>query len=228
VKTTSRRAATAIRVVLVDDHELLLEALAAALARCRDIEVIGVAGSIRDLRELQVGRPDVVLMDYHLQDGTGADGCRLVKARWPQVRVVMLSGVGDDEAVVESLTSGADGFLVKSVRVAVLVAAIKTAFARQPVLSPAILGDLARRLRHDEPASIARHIAPDALTPRELTVLRALAQGQSTGEIAGELDLRQGTVRVHIEAIRRKFHASSRLEAVSSAIAHHIIELPTY
>ncbi len=116
MKTTNRRSATAIRVVLVDDHELLLEALGAALARCRDIEVVGVAGSIRELRELQVGRPDVVLMDYHLLDGTGADGCRLVKARWPRVRVVMLSGVGDHEAVLESLTSGADGFLVKSVR----------------------------------------------------------------------------------------------------------------
>lgn len=227
-RTVPGRSTAPIRVVLVDDHHMLLEALGAALGACADIEVIGTAASLGDLRELKVGRPDVVLMDYHLPDGTGADGCRLAKARWPQVRVIILTGAGQQEAAVASVTSGADGFLVKACRLAIVVEAIKTAFARHPVLSPAVLGDLARQLQQSGAGSTSARIAPDPLTPRELTVLRALSQGRSTTDIASELDVSQGTVRVHVEAIRRKFHASSRLEAVSSAIAFHIVEVPAY
>jgi two-component system nitrate/nitrite response regulator NarL len=225
-RTVPGRSTAPIRVVLVDDHQMLLEALGAALAASADIEVIGVAASLADLRELKVGRPDVVLMDYHLPDGTGADGCRLAKARWPQVRVVILTGAGQQEAAVASVTSGADGFLIKAGRLVVLIEAIKTAFARHPVLSPEVLGELARQLQESRTESTSARTAPDPLTPRELTVLRALSLGRSTGDIASELALSQGTVRVHVEAIRRKFHASSRLEAVSSAIAFHIVEVP--
>src|SRR6185503_12539656 len=94
------------------------------------------------------------------------------------------------------------------------------------VLSPAMLGVLAGRLSAPESGAPSKRAGnPEALTPRELTVLRALAKGRSTRAIANDLSLSQGTVRVYVEAIRRKFHVSSRLEAVSSAIAHHIVEI---
>jgi two-component system response regulator DevR len=224
-KPSARQNAT-IRVLLVDDHEMILESLASALGSRPEIELVGSAASIRELQDLHAAHPDVVLMDYRLPDGTGADGCRLVKARWPDARVIILTGYDADGAALAAVTAGADGFLLKSGRVAVLVDAIHAAFAHQPVLSPAMLGVLAGRLSTPESGSPSKSLGdPEALTPRELTVLRALAKGRSTRAIADDLSLSQGTVRVYVEAIRRKFHVSSRLEAVSSAIAHHIVEI---
>ena len=97
------------------------------------------------------------------------------------------------------------------------------------MLSPAMLGVLAQRLA-DQPSTPIQleHPQPEPLTPRELAVLRALAKGRATRTIAEELGLSQGTVRVHVEAIRRKFHVTSKLEAVSSAIQHHIVEVAAY
>lgn len=223
--TTPVRSQAAVRVLLVDDHGLVLEALSGTLARFR-IDVVGVASSVADLQELRTKRPDVVLMDYHLPDGTGADGCRIVRSRWPTARVIILTGFESEDAVLATLGAGADGFLLKSLRVADLVEAIRAVAAGRPALSSSTLGALAREIA----AASARQEAmagepPLPLTPRELVVLRLLAQGHSTRAIAAKLGLRTGTVRVHVEAIRRKLHASTRLQAVSSAIRHHIVEV---
>jgi DNA-binding NarL/FixJ family response regulator len=210
----------------VDDHQIILDSLTSALAGRPEIEVVGAAASIHALQDIQVTRPDVVLMDYRLPDGTGADGCRLVKARWPGARVVILTGVEETGAALTSVTAGADGFMTKSGRFALVVDAIHEAFAHHPVFSAAMLGDLAGRLGEADAATHSTaDVHPEPLTPRELTVLQALVKGHSTRAIAADLAMSAGTVRVHVEAIRRKFHVSSRLEAVSSAIAHHIVEV---
>jgi DNA-binding NarL/FixJ family response regulator len=228
VSTPVTRSKTPIRVLLVDDHQVVAEALGSALARF-DIEIVGVAHSLGELQALRAERPDVVLMDYRLPDGTGADGCRVAKARWPSARVVILTGFEDDDALVATLTAGADGFMLKSRRIAAVVEGIRAAFERHPVLSPAMLGALAQRLGNQPSKPIRpEHPRPESLTPRELTVLRALANGAATRTIAHDLGLSEGTVRVHVEAIRRKFHVSSRLEAVTSAIHHHIVEVAAY
>jgi DNA-binding NarL/FixJ family response regulator len=213
----------------VDDHEMVLESLAGALGARPDIELVGIASSLQQLQRVHVSHPDVVLMDYRLPDGTGVDGCRLVKARWPGARVVMLTGYEEDGAALAAVTAGADGFVLKTGRIAGLVDAIHEAFAHHPVFSAAMLGDLARRLgRSDAATRTTAAAGPEALTPRELTILQALAKGHSTRTIAEDLEMSQGTVRVHIEAIRRKFHVTSRLEAVSSAFEHHIVEVAAH
>jgi DNA-binding NarL/FixJ family response regulator len=102
-----------IRVLFVEDHRLLADSLSAMLAREPDIEVIGIAGTVAEAKELSRQRPDVVLMDYHLPDGTGADATRAIKARWPSARVVMVTALSDDETVLESIQAGADGYLTK-------------------------------------------------------------------------------------------------------------------
>src|SRR6185437_10946199 len=99
-----------IRVMLVDDHQLLTGSLAALLEREPDIEVVGVAASVAQARSIARERLDVVLMDYRLPDGTGADATRAIKARWPAARIVMLTAVNDDETVLESIQAGADGY----------------------------------------------------------------------------------------------------------------------
>ena len=219
------RSRTAVRVLIVDDHEMVVEALARSLARF-NIDIVGIAASIAELRGIRTGRPDVVLMDFQLPDGTGADGCRIAKSRWPRAQVLILTGYEREDAVLSTLGAGADGFLLKSLRLAALVDAIRSVAAGKPALSASMLGALAREIAAAASTADARATEhPLPLTPRELDVLRLLANGCSTRTIAEELGMRAGTVRVHVEAIRRKFHATSRLEAVSSAIRHHVVEI---
>lgn len=219
-----RRAATAsrIKVLLLDDHESVVEALAGALEREDDIDVVCCAGSVHEVASCQRPRPDVAVVDYSLPDGTGADACRQIKARWPQTHILMLSGSGDREAVLGCIQAGADGFLSKTQRLSAVVGAIRDAFACRPIVSPELLGTIARTLPAEPPASGLR----ERLTAREHTVLRALAAGRSTRQIATDLAIAEGTVRRHVEAIRRKFGVATRLEAVTEALRHHIVELP--
>lgn len=212
-----------IRVLLVDDHRMILDLLTASLGRWPDMQVVGTAESLRALAEIQISRPDVVLMDYHLADGTGAEGCRIVKARWPQARIVMLTGVDRGPVMLAAVEAGADGYLVKTGAQSEVVAAVRAAFGQEVLLSPDVLGEIARGLAGPPRAPVLL----EPLTPRELTVLKALALGRSTATIATDLGMRPGTVRVHVEAIRRKFQVSSKLEAVSIAIRHRIVEVPS-
>lgn len=220
-----RHAATAahpIELLLVDDHPLVVEALASALGREPDIHVVCSAGSVQDLAGCDAPPPDVALVDYGLPDGTGADACRMIKARWPETRIVMLSATDNEADVLASIRAGADGYVTKGQRLAVLVDILRDAHAGKPIVAPELLGRIAQgiRPRPSEPFLSA------PLTPRELSVLRALTGGHSTQAIAAEMGIAQGTVLRHVEAIRRKFGVSTRLEAVTKAIQHHIVEPP--
>lgn len=214
-----------IRVVVVDDHTLVLQALARSFEAAPDLVVVGTAASLHDLAALCTDphlAPDVVVMDHHLSDGSGIDGCHLVRARWPRVHVLMLSGAGGTADTLAAIEAGADAYLLKTCHVGSMIESIRAAFAGELLLTPEMLGDIARQL----PERQTEQVLLQPLTPRELTVLRLLSRGRSTRAIAGELELSQGTVRVHVEAIRRKFQVSSKLEAVSAAIRHRIVEVP--
>lgn len=186
------------------------------------MEMVGIVDSLAALSAFQGDQPDVVLMDYGLPDGTGADGCRLAKARWPRARVIVVTAGMSEAATLSVVEAGADGYVLKSGRVLELVTAIRAAFEGRLVLTAALLGHIAQTLPDRRPV----RVLSEPLTPRELTVLRALARGASTRAIAADLGLREGTVRVHVEAIRRKFGVSSKLEAVSVALRHRIVEMP--
>ncbi len=200
----------------------MLEALASVLGRQDDMLVVGSAGTIRELTELVLSSPDVAIVDYHLPDGNGSDACRQIKARWPRTRVVMLSGSGGPNTVLSTLRAGADGYVNKVERLSVVVEAVRNAFAHRPLLAPAQLGLMANDLRARPREAPLR----EPLTSRELTVLKSLALGRATRDIALDLGISEGTVRRHVEAIRRKFGVASKLEAVSAALRHRIVELP--
>lgn len=214
-----------IRVLLVDDHQLLTGALTRILERESDIEVVGVAASVADVRAI-VGHPvDVVLMDYRLPDGTGAEAARLVKARHPTARVVMLTAVADDETILESIQAGADGYLTKDRAVDEVVGAVRAAYAGETLLPRAVIVDIARRVAAARERSAERPpIEP--LTPREFEVLRALAQGLSSREICDRLFIAPNTLRTHVQNIMSKLHVHSKLEAVAFALRHRLIEPP--
>jgi DNA-binding NarL/FixJ family response regulator len=211
-----------IEVLLVDDHQAVVDALAMALGREPDIHVVGAVGSVREVADPHTARPDVALVDFGLPDGTGADACRLIKARWPTTRIVMLSATDFDADVMACIRAGADGYVTKGQRLAVLVRVLHDAYAGRPIVAPELLGRIAQGLqpRPSEPFLKA------PLTPRELGVLRALADGQATRVIATDMGIAEGTVLRHVESIRRKFGVSTRLEAVTRAIQHHIVQPP--
>lgn len=220
--TTASSVRSIVRVLLVDDHRLLLDALAGSLSRADGILVVGAVESLAELAALRVDRPDVVLMDYRLRDGNGAEGARMVKARWPETHVLLLTAVPESAAVLEAVRAGAESVISKSGGLGQLVDAIRAAMAGRATLPRGVLVEMTRRLAAERP----ERVLDEPLTARELTVLKALAQGHGTSRIASDLGLSPATVRVHVEAIRRKFRVATRLEAVSAAIRHRIVELP--
>lgn len=220
-------AATAhpIRVLLVDDHQLLTGALTRILDREADIEVVGVAASVAEARAAARQPVDVVLMDYRLPDGTGVEATRAIKARHPTARVVMLTAVADDETILESIQAGADGYLTKDRAVDEVVGAVRAVHAGETLLPRAVILDIARRVAAARERTAERPpIEP--LTPREFEVLRALAEGLSSRDICDRLFIAPNTLRTHVQNILAKLHAHSKLEAVAFALRHRLIEVP--
>lgn len=213
------------RVLLVDDHHLLTDSLARLLANEPDLEVVGVAASVAEAKQLARERMDVVLMDYRLPDGTGAEATRAIKARWPSARVVMLTAVQDDETVLESIQAGADGYLTKDRAVEDVVAAVRAARAGETLLPRSVIIGIAQRVATAQERPPERP-AIEPLTPRELEVLRALAEGLATPEICENLSISRNTLRTHVQNIMMKLHVHSKLEAVTIGLRYRIIEPP--
>jgi DNA-binding NarL/FixJ family response regulator len=214
-----------IRVLLVDDHQLLTGALAKTMAHEADIQVVGVAGSVGEAKALARERLDVVLMDYRLPDGTGAEATRAIKARWPAARVVMLTALNDDETVLESIQAGADGYLTKDRAAEDVVQAVRAAYAGETLLPRSVIVEIARRVAVARERGDERRIV-EPLTPRELEVLRALTEGLSTPEICDHLFIAPNTLRTHVQNIMGKLRVHSKLEAVAFALRYRLVEPP--
>jgi DNA-binding NarL/FixJ family response regulator len=215
-----------IRVLLVDDHQLLTGSLSQILSREADIEVVGVAGTVADAKSMARERLDVVLMDYRLPDGTGAEAARAIKGRWPNARIVMLTALNDDETVLESIQAGADGYMTKDRAVEDVVNAVRSAHAGETLLPRTVIVGIARRVAAARDRTADRHpIEP--LTRRELEVLRALTEGLSTPEVCDRLFIAPNTLRTHVQNIMSKLRVHSKLEAVAFALRHGLVEPPT-
>ena len=215
-----------IRVLLVDDHQLLTGSLSQILKNEPDIEVVGVAGTVADAKQLARDRLDVVLMDYRLPDGTGADATRAIKARWPGARIVMLTALNDDETILESIQAGADGYLTKDKAVEEVVSAVRSAHAGETLLPRAVIMGIAQRVAAARDRGADRRQQMEPLTPRELEVLRALTDGLSTPEICDQLFIAPNTLRTHVQNIMGKLRVHSKLEAVAFALRHRLVEPP--
>ena len=216
---------TPIRVLLVDDHQLLTDALSRVLEREPDIQVVGVAPTVSDVREAPRTGVDVVLMVYRLPDGTGSEATRIVKARWPSAKVVMLTAIADDETVLESIQAGADGYLTKDRAVADVVDAVRAAHAGEILLPRSVIVDIARRVVAARDRQQDR-VLVEPLTPRELEVLRALTEGLASPEIGERLGITPNTLRTHVQNIMGKLHVHSKLEAVAFALRNRLVEPP--
>ncbi len=214
-----------IRVLVVDDHRVLAEALTAALSEEPGMDVVGIAGSVAEIADHLGSRVDVVLMDYMLGDGTGADGTRIVKARQPEAAVVILTAVSDGETILETVKAGADGYLTKDRALDDVVASVRAAHAHEILLPRSVIMEIALRVAE------ARQHPPDAtpiepLTPRELEVLRLLTEGLDSDAICERLSIAPNTLRTHTQNMMSKLGTHSKLETVAFALRHGLVEPP--
>ena len=214
-----------VRVLLVDDHRLILESLARVLDEEPDIDIVGTATTVNEAKEAALVPVDVVLMDYRLPDGTGVEATRAIKARWPAARIIMLTAIDDDETVLESIQAGADGYLTKDKAIEDVVATVRAANAGATLLPRDVIVTIAKRVA-DARDRQADRPPVEQLTARELEVLKALVEGLSTPDICEQLEITPNTLRTHVQNIMGKLHVHSKLEAVSFAMRYRLVEPP--
>ena len=205
-----------IRVLVVDDHELLRAGLVTVLASDPAIEVVAQAPDGPTAVSLAMDlRPDVVLMDVEMPGGDGITAIAQLRERAPSVRCLVLTMFDLDDYVVEALRAGAAGFLLKTTDPAVLTASVRSCAAGETTLGPSVIARLV-----DSYVAHPSILAPglDQLTQRELDVLRSMAKGLSNAEIADELFLAETTVKTHVARILAKLGVRDRVQAV--VLAH--------
>jgi len=213
-----------VRVLICDDQTVVREGLAAILSTDDEIEVVGLARNGEEALALAAEeRPDVVLMDLNMPVMNGVQATQRLRHRHPTLRVLILTTYADDAWVIDAIRAGAAGYLLKDTRRDDLVAAIKGTAEGKSFLDPAVAGKLMRQMA-EEPA--ARSIATaqvEALTERELEVLRLLAQGYSNPEIAQRVHLAAGTVRNYVSTILQKLGVGDRTQAAVVALQRGLI-----
>jgi len=210
-----------IKIVVVDDHILFREGLVAIIRSDPNIEVIGQAGNVHEAVEL-VGslRPDLVLMDFGLPDGTGVDATRAILKEDPECKIVFLTMSEEDEDLIMAIRSGAKGYLLKNMQPSKLVDTIKSVQAGESALSRSMTLRLMEELTRTK---APMHTGDPTLTRRELDVLRELADGFSNSEIADHLVIAENTVKYHVHSILDKLGLSDRREAGDYARKHGLI-----
>lgn len=204
-----------VRVLLVDDDDLMRAGLKAVLSSDESVEVVGEAGDGRTaVSEARALRPDLVLMDVRMPDLDGISATREVLDTSSEVKVVILTTFEQDDYIFGALNAGASGFLLKRTGPEELLAAIHTVAAGDSLLSPSVTRTVIDRMARQPAAQIGPSRLLDALTPREREVLELMARGLSNGEIASELVIEESTVKTHVKRILMKLRLRDRIQAV--------------
>jgi DNA-binding NarL/FixJ family response regulator len=214
----------AIRILIVDDHAVVRIGLKTVLANATGFRVVGEAGTVSDSITLaSQARPDVVLMDVRLPDGSGVEACRRIKADNPDTRVVMLTSYQDEEAIVGSVMAGASGYLLKQADAERLIQAIRDAAAGESSLDPRAAGTLLTQFRELSAKQAEAELA--GLTDRERRMLALIAEGYTNRAIGEVLHLSEKTVRNHVSQLLRKLGFQRRSQAAAWA-GQRRLELP--
>ncbi len=213
-----------IRVLIVDDHAVVRIGLKTLLANTAGFRVVGEAGTVAEAIALAVqARPDVVLMDVRLPDGSGVEACRRIKADNSEIRVVMLTSYQDEEAIVGAVMAGASGYLLKQADSDRLTQAIRDAAAGESSLDPRAAGTLLSQFRELSAKQAEAELA--GLTDRERRMLALIAEGYTNRAIGEVLHLSEKTVRNHVSQLLRKLGFQRRSQAAAWA-GQRRLELP--
>jgi DNA-binding NarL/FixJ family response regulator len=206
-----------IRVLVVDDHRLFREGLAALLSAAAETEVVGEAGTGAEaIAQTATARPDVVLMDIQMPDMNGIDATRRLLVEHPAIGVVMLTMLEDDDSLFAAMCAGARGYILKGADKEEVLATVRAVAAGQALFGPSIAGRLSAFFRRGRPAEAVVTPFPD-LTEREREVLALIAQGLSNSDIAARLTISSKTVSNHISTIFNKLQVIDRAQAIVKA-----------
>lgn len=212
-----------MKVLICDDHRLFAEALATAL-KARGAWVVALAETPVEAGEVAARTgPDVCLMDLHFPSSDGLEGIGLVLAAAPSTKVIMLSGLADQEAVSKAMALGASGAIEKADRFETVLDTIRHVLAGEIIVKEPVLRSA---FQNGEPAPSPRRRREDYLTPREREVLEHLARGQDTSTLAKELGVTYATARSHIQNLLEKLGVHSKLEAVAFALTNGLVPVP--
>ena len=211
-----------ISVFIVDDHAVVRQGLRAFLEVQPGIDVVGeAANGAEALDRLQVAAPDVVLMDLKMPELDGVETTRQLRAASPATKVIVLTSFMEDEQIFAAIKAGASGYLLKDIQPSDLATAIRQVHRGEAALHPMIAAKLLQSVVAGAPA---RGAETDALTPREMDVLRQIARGRANKEIALDLGIAQKTVKTHVSNILQKLQLADRTQAALYAVREHLVD----
>lgn len=209
------------KILLVDDHEVVLVGLKTLLKHNPQFEVVGEALSAAEGVEKALAlEPDVVVMDIRMPDGSGIEACREIKAHKPEINIIMLTSYADDEAVMASIMAGAAGYVLKEIGGQALVNAIETVSRGQGLLDPKITQKVLAKMKQGSGKEIQPEL--EKLTAQEIKILVLMADGKTNKEIAETIFLSENTVRNYVSNILHKLNFSSRAHAIAYSIKHQM------
>jgi DNA-binding NarL/FixJ family response regulator len=210
-----------LRLVVVDDHEVVRQGLVALLGRREAFQVVGEAGTAQEaLSVVRRFRPDLVVMDVRLPDGSGIEACREIRSEMPEVRVIILTSYPDEEAVLSAIIAGASGYLLKQIRGRDLVNALEAVGRGESLLDPAVTEKVLERVRRIATGTYTDELA--ALTAQEQRILALVAEGKTNKEIASEVFLSDKTVKNYVSSILSKLNLERRAQAAAFVAKHRI------
>ncbi len=211
-----------MKVLIADDHPVVREGLSAMLKKQPDIEVVGEAENGREcVEKTRKLRPDIVLMDLRMPEMDGVEAMRQIAATNPEVRFIVLTTYDNDEYIFKGIEAGARAYLLKDSPREELFKAIRAVHRGESLIQPAVAGKVLDRF-----AELSRQVqAPEALSDREVEVIKLMAEGAANKEIAVSLHISESTVKTHIQTIFQKLGVSERTGAGTQAIRKGIIRL---
>jgi two-component system, NarL family, response regulator DevR len=211
-----------LRLLIVDDHELVRQGLMALLRRRETFDVVAEAGTVAEsIEQARRHQPDIVIMDVRLPDGSGVEACRAIRAEFPATRVVMFTSDPDEEAVLSAIVAGASGYLLKQIGSHDLMTALETVARGGSLLDPAVTDRVLERIRRiASGATESDEISQ--LTSQERKILLLVAEGKTNKEIAGEIFLSDKTVKNYVSSILTKLNLERRAQAAAFVAKHRM------
>ena len=218
---TDQIEARPLRLLVVDDHEVVRQGLVSLLERREHFQVVAEAGTAAEAVEMaRKFEPDIVVMDVRLPDGSGIEACREIRAEFPATRVVILTSYPDEEAVLSAIIAGASGYLLKQIRGRDLVSALENVGRGESLLDPAVTEKVLDRVRRIATGTYTDELAQ--LTQQEQKILLLVAEGKTNKEIASEVFLSDKTVKNYVSSILSKLNLERRAQAAAFVARHRL------